>query len=104
MGALSIKGKLLLISLIAIVLVTVITAVQSIYSIKGLSKKDVENFRKEAYLKKEKELQNYVSLAMKTVDSYYKRTAIDKVKVEVQEDLKEQTGFFFQSWKQSIKD
>ncbi|RXK00801.1 chemotaxis protein [Arcobacter sp. CECT 8989] len=95
MGALSIKGKLLLISLIAIVLVTVITAVQSIYSIKGLSKKDVENFRKEAYLKKEKELQNYVSLAMKTVDSYYKRTAIDKVKVEVQEELKKQTGFLF---------
>ncbi|AXH11454.1 chemotaxis protein [Halarcobacter bivalviorum] len=95
MGALSIKGKLLIISLIAIVLVTVITAVQSIYSIKELSKKDVENFRKESYLKKEKELQNYVSLAMKTVNSYYERTAIDKVKVEVQEDLKEQTGFLF---------
>lgn len=54
MGALSIKGKLLIISLIAIVLVTVITAVQSIYSIKELSKKDVENFRKESYLKKRK--------------------------------------------------
>ncbi|RXJ90180.1 chemotaxis protein [Arcobacter sp. CECT 8983] len=95
MGGLSIKGKLLLISLVAIVLVVVTTEVQSIYSIKELSKKDVEKFRKEAYLKKEKELQNYVSLAMKTVDSYYKRTAIDKVKVEIQEDIKKHTGFLF---------
>jgi len=95
MGTLSIKGKLLLISLIAIVLVTVVTAVQSIYSIKELSKNDVENFRSESYLKKEKELQNYVSLALKTVNSYFNRTAIDKVKVEVQEDLKKQTGFLF---------
>ncbi|NVJ52268.1 MAG: cache domain-containing protein [Campylobacteraceae bacterium] len=95
MGGLSIKGKLLLISLIAIVLVTITTAIQSIYSIQELSKKDVNKFREEAYLKKEKELQNYVSLAMKTVDSYYKRTAIDKVKFEVQEELKKQTGFLF---------
>ncbi|RXK11855.1 chemotaxis protein [Halarcobacter mediterraneus] len=95
MGALSIKGKLLIISLIVVILVTVITAVQSIYTIKELSKKDIDNFRKEAYLKKEKELQNYVSLALKTVNSYYERTEIEKVKVEVQEDLKKQTGFLF---------
>ena len=95
MGALTIKGKLLLISLVAIVLVTVITAMQAVYSINSLTQKDVENVRKEAYAKKEKELQNYVSLAMKTVNSFYERTSIEKVKIEVQEQLKEQTGFLF---------
>ncbi len=45
--------------------------------------------------RKEEELKNYVSLAMKTVNAYHKRTSIDKIKLEVQEYLKEQSGFIF---------
>ncbi|PLY09813.1 MAG: chemotaxis protein [Arcobacter sp.] len=91
----SIKAKLLMISLVAIVLVSILVAAESIYSIKKLSKKEIANFKKESYSGKEKELKNYVSLAMKTVESYYERTAIEKIKVEVQEDLKSQTNFIF---------
>ncbi|XPV69235.1 MAG: cache domain-containing protein [Halarcobacter sp.] len=95
MKNLSIKAKLLLISLFAIVIIALLTAVESIYSIKVLSKKNIEEYRTESYTKKENELKNYISLAMKTVNSYYERTAIDKVKIEVQDELDKQTGFLF---------
>ncbi|XOB61634.1 cache domain-containing protein [Campylobacterota bacterium DY0563] len=92
---LSIKAKVLLISLLAIVIVSISISFESIYSINKLSKEKIEKFKEESYLNKEKELENYVSLALKTVQSYYDRTAIDKIKVEVQEDLKAQAKFLF---------
>ena len=91
----SIKGKILLLSLITIVIVSVAIAVDSIYSIKSFSNKNIENFKNEAYAKKELELKNYVSLAVKTVEAYHNRTSIDKIKVEVQDQLKMQTNFLF---------
>ena len=91
----SIKGKILLLSLITIVIVSVAIAVDSIYSIKNFSNKNIENFKNEAYAKKELELKNYVSLAVKTVEAYHNRTSIDKIKVEVQDQLKMQTNFLF---------
>lgn len=48
----SIKGKILLLSLITIVIVSVAIAVDSIYSIKNFSNKNIENFKNEAYAKK----------------------------------------------------
>ena len=92
---LSIKSKILLLSLITIVVVSISIAIDSIYSIQKLSSKNIEDFKNNAYLKKEDELKNYVSLAMKTVEGYYNRTATDKIKVEVQEQLKMQTNFLF---------
>ncbi|RXJ69561.1 chemotaxis protein [Halarcobacter ebronensis] len=92
---LSIKSKVLIISLIAIVIVSISISFESIYSINKLSKEKIEKFKEESYSNKEKELENYVSLALKTVESYYARTAIDKIKVEVQEDLKAQAKFLF---------
>jgi len=95
LSKISIKGKLLIISLLAIVIVSVLIATQSIYTLKKVSEEKIENFKQEAYSNKEKELENYVSLALKTVDSYYKRTSIEKVKVEVQETLKSEAKFIF---------
>ncbi|WP_321312110.1 cache domain-containing protein [Halarcobacter sp.] len=92
---LSIKAKVLLISLLAIVIVSISISFESIYSINKLSKEKIEKFKEESYLNKEKELKNYVSLALETVKSYYDRTAIDKIKIEVQEDLKAQAKFLF---------
>ncbi|WP_419769118.1 MAG: cache domain-containing protein [Candidatus Marinarcus sp.] len=89
----SIKMKVLVLSLLAIVLVSIVVASNTIYSINKLSNESIENFKKDAYAKKEEELKNYVSLAMKTVDSFYQRTSKERVKVEVQSYLKEQTGF-----------
>ena len=91
----SIKGKLLIISLITIIVVSLSIAISSIYSINKLSNENINRYKEESYAKKELELKNYVSLAMKTVESYHERTAIDKIKVEVQDDLKKQTNFLF---------
>ncbi len=95
MKDLSIKAKLLLISLVAIVIVSISIAIESIYSLKKLSNQNIEEYKIEAYNIKEAELKNYISLAMKMVNSYYERTAIEKVKLEVQKELKKQTGFIF---------
>ncbi len=91
----SIKGKLLLLSLTTIIIIALIITINFIYSIKKFSDQNIENFKNEAYAKKELELKNYVSLAMKTVEAYHSRTSIDKIKVEVQEQLKLQTNFLF---------
>ena len=93
--SISIKAKLLSIVICSIVVVSSAMIVQSVLSLQHTSESIIEKFRVEAYKTKEEELKNYISLAMKTVDSYYKRTAIDKIKVEVEEHLKEQTGFMF---------
>ena len=91
----SIRTKILVLSIITIILVSLSIAVNSIYSINKLSQENINKFKQESYAKKEEELKNYISLAMKTVEAYHKRTAIDKIKIEVQDDLKKQTNFLF---------
>ena len=53
---LSIKSKILLLSLITIIVVSISIAIDSIYSIQKLSSKNIEDFKNNAYLKKEDEL------------------------------------------------
>ncbi|WP_122894066.1 methyl-accepting chemotaxis protein [Arcobacter peruensis] len=91
----SIKVKLLVLALITIVFVSLSIAIASIYSINKFSNENIERYKEESYSKKEKELQNYISLAMKTVEAYHKRTEIEKIKIEVQDDLRTQTNFLF---------
>ena len=91
----SVKVKLLVLALMTIIFVSLSIAVDSIYSINKFSKENVEKYKQNAYMQKEKQLQNYVSLAMKTVDAYHKRTEPSKIKLEVQDTLKMQTNFLF---------
>jgi methyl-accepting chemotaxis protein len=86
---------MLVLSLVTIILVSLSIAIDSIYSINKLSSENINKYKIESYSKKEIELKNYISLAMKTVESYHKRTSIDKIKVEVEDDLKKQTNFLF---------
>ncbi len=74
-------------------LISIIIAIDSIYSLKSFSSETIEKYKEEAYAKKEEELKNYVSLAMKTVEAYHQRTSVEKVKIEVEEELKKQTMF-----------
>ena len=92
---LTIKTKLLFMSLLTIIIISILISAKSIYSLKLISQSDIENFKHEAYFEKENELKNYVSLAIKIIDSFYKRTSSDKIKHEVEEDLKKQTNFIF---------
>ena len=91
----SIKAKLLILSIATIVLISIIIAIDSIYSLKSFSSETIEKYKEEAYAKKEEELKNYVSLAMQTVEAYHQRTSVEKVKIEVEEELKKQTMFLF---------
>ncbi|AYJ79460.1 chemotaxis protein [Aliarcobacter cryaerophilus ATCC 43158] len=91
----SIKAKLLILSIATIVLISIIIAIDSIYSLKSFSTETIEKYKEEAYAKKEEELKNYVSLAMKTVEAYHQRTSVEKVKIEVEEELQKQTMFLF---------
>ncbi len=107
----SIKAKLLILSILTIVIISLAVAFVAIYSIKEYSNEGIENYKKEAYAKKEEELKNYVSLAMKTVEAYHARTDIEKVKLELEDELKKQTMFLFtilegeyQKYKNTISD
>ncbi|RXJ95625.1 chemotaxis protein [Malaciobacter molluscorum] len=95
LAKISIKTKLLVLAFLTIVVIAFIISMESILSINKFSNKSIENYKKEAYAKKEAELKNYVSLAIKTVSSYNERTSIDKIKLEVQDYLEEQTNFIF---------
>jgi methyl-accepting chemotaxis protein len=66
---------------------------QSVISLQETSSAVIEKFKQNAYETKEEELKNYVSLAVKTIESYHARTAPEKIKEEVQKYLKDQTEF-----------
>jgi methyl-accepting chemotaxis protein len=91
----SIKGKLISIVISTILVVSLIDAIESIHSIKSLSNANIEEFKQKAYKDKEIELKNYVSIAMKSVNSQYERTSKEKIKQEVSADLKKETNLLF---------
>ena len=95
MKNLSIKMKLQLIVFFSIAIISVVLTLESIVSMKKSSEKKIQSYKVEAYKNKEQELQSYVSLAYKTIDSYYARTAKDKIKGEVEGYILEQSGFLF---------
>ncbi|MGB6328588.1 MAG: cache domain-containing protein [Halarcobacter sp.] len=91
----SIKFKLLTTLVASIVIVALAILFESIYSMKEQARNTLEETKKLSYETKEKELKNYVSLAYKTVESYYARTSKDKIKEEVKNYIKEQSDFLF---------
>jgi methyl-accepting chemotaxis protein len=93
LNSISIKAKLLLIVISSIVIVSVAMLVQSVLSLQETSAVVIQKFKEDAYKTKEEELKNYVSLAIKTVESYHARTSKEKIKQEVQVYLKSQTDF-----------
>lgn len=95
MKSMSIKVKLQLIIMITILVVTVVVMLQSISSIYSLSEQNIQKYQEEAYKNKEIELKNYVSVAVKSIDSFYQRTLSEKIKKEVERSLQVQTDFLF---------
>jgi len=91
----SIKAKLLITVIGAIIFVAGILSFQSILSVEHEAEIVIKESTDAAYKAKEKELKNYVSLAYKTVESYYARTAKDKIKEEVKSYINEQADFLF---------
>jgi methyl-accepting chemotaxis protein len=90
-----ISTKLLFIVISAILTISTLITIVSIWNITKINSNNIEKYKQEAYFNKEKELENYVSIAMKSVESYYKRSSADKIKDEVSTYLENQTNFIF---------
>jgi len=95
MKNITIKTKLLILVICTILTISIAIGVDTAYNIKAVSEANITQYREEAYKNKEAELKNYVTMAIKTVESYHKRTAPEKIKKEVSQYLKEQTNFIF---------
>ncbi|MBU1883699.1 cache domain-containing protein [bacterium] len=64
--------KLQLIVLATIITAAIIITFQSVESIRHLSRDNIQKYTQEAYLNEERELKNYISIALQTIDLYYK--------------------------------
>ncbi|NQY93095.1 MAG: cache domain-containing protein [Campylobacteraceae bacterium] len=89
------KSKLLFIVLISVVIVSIISVMSSIGTIESISDDNIEDFKKEVFAKKEKELENYVRVIINTVESFYSRTSKEKIQEEVKDYLTDQMGFLY---------
>lgn len=93
--SISVKTKFLVIIMTSILFLSIITLVGSIITINMISEDNISNYRNDVYVKTQQELQNYVQVTLKTVDSFYQRTSKEKIKLEVQGHLNEQMGLLF---------
>ncbi len=95
MKNLSIKSRIQIIILFTIVLVSTIFIIQSTSKIHQITEQNVKKYKTEAYKDKQSELKNYVSIATKSVESFYERTSKSKIEGEVRDQLEQQMGFIF---------
>ncbi len=91
----SVKTKFLVVTISSILFLSIVTLVGSIITINSISEENISNYRHDVYAKTQQELQNYVQVTLKTIDSFYQRTSKEKIKSEVQEHLNEQMGLLF---------
>ncbi|WP_373035399.1 methyl-accepting chemotaxis protein [Sulfurimonas sp.] len=95
MNSISIKMKMIILIISTVIAVSIAIILQSIHGINEMTEQNVAKYKAEAYLNKELELKNYVSVAVKSLESFYLRTSEEKIKKEVEADLKKQTEFLF---------
>jgi methyl-accepting chemotaxis protein len=93
MKNLSLKLRVQLILIVTISLVSLVLIIQSVESIHNITELNIQKYKKDAYASEAKELQNYVSIAVKSIDSFYLRTSKEKIEKVVENDLKTQTDF-----------
>ncbi len=95
MNRLTIKWKIVILLIIALVLMASLVAAISIYQLKTnmdqITKERAEDYKTSAYSAKESELKTAVNIAINTLRSYYKQTAIEKVKENLENTLQSRT-------------
>ena len=100
----SVKTKFLVIIITSILFLSIVTLVGSIITINSISEDNISNYRNDVYTKTQQELQNYVQVTLKTIDSFYQRTSKEKIKQEVQGHLTEQMGLLFTILKEQYEE
>ena len=83
----SIKAKLLCIVFGTIVIVSTIILITSIYSINEMTSKNIQKYKTQSYKQKENELKNYVSVVMKTIESFYAKANSEEMKKEALDSI-----------------
>jgi len=92
---LSIKMRIQLIILFTIITITLIVTIESIINIQDLTQENIKEYREKAYINKENGLKNYVSIVMKTIESFYKRTSKKETEKAVLYSLTEESNSLF---------
>ena len=95
MKMVSIRMKMVMVILVTVITVSLAIVFQSVMTINEITEQNIASYKEEAYKNKELELKNYVSVAIKSIESFYDRTSDAKIRKEVAGDLKEQTNFLF---------
>ena len=96
-NSLSIKWKVSFIPLIAVIFTAIVASIISIKNINDISNNDIKIYEKRILNSKKDELKTAIEIAKKTIESYYKRTAQDKIEKEVQTKLKNQLDVLLNS-------
>jgi len=91
MKDLSIRFKIMAISIFIIILYTFFMAMDSINTIKTISNNNIKKYEQDAYENKKQEMQSYVSLALTNIESI----KIRGTKQRIKSNLKEQTSQLF---------
>ncbi|MCH9813859.1 MAG: cache domain-containing protein [Epsilonproteobacteria bacterium] len=92
---LSIKVKLIVMVVMTIVFVSVVQVIQSTYMVKEMSDQTIEMYANNVYTSKEEELQNYTSMALHILGSYYKLSTKEKLKEEADARVTKHSDFLF---------
>ncbi|AXX86852.1 Cache sensor-containing MCP-domain signal transduction protein [Malaciobacter marinus] len=92
---LNLRTKILSIVILTIVTIAIIIASKSILSIEELTQKNIQEYKDNAFAQKENELKSYVSMALRSVKSFYEQTSKQKLQKLVEEDLDKNTDFIF---------
>jgi len=88
MKNMSIKAKLLIMMFGIVIISTIISSVNALMTISNISDENIKTYKEEAYKTKQEDLKNFVLIAVKTLDSFYQRASKDKVKKEVEANLR----------------
>jgi methyl-accepting chemotaxis protein len=91
----SIKIKLL--STIVGIIVTIIVVLETSFIFSMIEDKEliIKNMKESSYHAKEKEVENYISLAYKTLENYYAKSSNENAKKVVGDELEIQTEYLF---------
>lgn len=93
MGSISIKSKVLVLFFAVLIISSSLLTILSVQSVQEISRKDIEVYKQNAFDKKKEEIQNYVKLSIKTVNSYYERSSKERIKEAVKITLNTQMEF-----------
>ena len=90
MKIMSTELKLQLIILLSILIASVTLTLQSIHSIRHLSEENIQRYTRTAYANEERELKNYITIALQTINLYYKNIETKNTQSLKENELQQQ--------------